>query len=81
MVHKGLHYSRNKHLGLLIKYYYSSGINQQTVFQIKEQSVMLENIYMKDHLHAVKMLAYSKNVNVDYTSATSKKTEKGNVLD
>ena len=55
-------------------------INRQSFKSKNNLHVILENIYMEDRLHAVKMLARSKHVNIDYTSTASKKTEKGNAL-
>ena len=51
-------------------------INRQSFKSKNNLHVILENIYMEDRLHAVKMLARSKNVNIDYTSTTSKKNRK-----
>ena len=51
-------------------------INRQSFKSKNNLHVILENIYMEDRLHAVKMLARSKHVNIDYTSTTSKKNRK-----
>jgi len=51
-------------------------INRQSFKSKNNLNVILENIYKEDRLHAVKMLACSKNVKIDYTSTTSKKNRK-----
>ena len=51
-------------------------INRQSFKSKNNLHVILENIYMEDRLHAVKMVARSKHVIIDYTSTTSKKTHK-----
>ena len=48
-IHKGVHYSGHEQLGCLIQYYKSSAINQETVFQIKEQPTC----YFLKYVHGV----------------------------
>ena len=50
-------------------------INRQSFKSKNNLNVILENIYMEDCLHAVKMLARSQNVNID-NSTSSKKNRK-----
>lgn len=55
-------------------------INRQSFESKNNLNVIIENMYMEDRLHAVKMVARSKNVSIDYTSASTKKAAKENDL-
>ena len=52
-------------------------INRQSFKSRNNWNVILENIYLENRIHAVKMAASSKDVSITYSSSSNKKNKKG----
>ena len=85
-------WTRSRHLQMFTKAYTSrdvddweetsnttnpvESINRQSFKSRNNLNVILENIYLEDRIHAVKMVASSKDVSITYSSSTNKKNKK-----